>query len=69
VRAALQRWGLPVTCEAAPEAVLHALRHDKKRRAGGLLFVLPDAPGSLRLLRDPPRDAVLAALAAVRAPG
>jgi 3-dehydroquinate synthetase len=61
----LRRWGLPVTAPWAPQTVLPVLRHDKKRRADGLLFVLPDAPGRMRLLRAPATELVLRALEAV----
>ncbi|MCB9176328.1 MAG: 3-dehydroquinate synthase [Caldilineae bacterium] len=48
----LLRLGLPVRCPGLrPEDLLAAMAVDKKRRDGRLRFVLPRAPGDLRLLR------------------
>jgi 3-dehydroquinate synthetase len=63
--AALRRWELPVTAAWATDEVLAALVHDKKRRADGQLFVLPEAPGRVRMLRAPQERFVRAALEAV----
>ncbi|HTE06764.1 MAG TPA: 3-dehydroquinate synthase family protein [Planctomycetota bacterium] len=63
--ATLRRWNLPTHGMFSPEGVLSTLRHDKKRRAEGLLFILPDAPGHLRLLRAPDPALVQQALQAI----
>ncbi len=66
--AVLKRWELPVSASWHAEAVISQLIHDKKRRAGHLLFILPDAPGSIRLLRGPSKELLRSALEAVAAP-
>jgi len=61
----LSRWGLPVSAPWNADDVLRVLAHDKKRRAAGLLFVLPDAPGRIRLLRAPAAELLRSAIEAV----
>lgn len=55
--------GLPVTWAGAdPEAVLAAMAHDKKRRAGRLRFVLPVRLGQVVVTDDVPQNLILRAL-------
>ncbi len=46
------------------EALKRAMASDKKRRASGLTFVLPVAPGDVRIVDDVTEDEILAAAAA-----
>lgn len=66
VRGLLTRLGLPTNLPGpAPEAVLAAMATDKKRRAGRLRFVLPQALGRVAVYDDVTEAEVLAALARV----
>lgn len=66
VRGLLTRLGLPTSLPGpAPEAVLAAMATDKKRRAGRLRFVLPQALGRVAVYDDVTEAEVLAALARV----
>jgi 3-dehydroquinate synthase len=68
VSAALERLRLPTTLAGhSAGEVVAAMSADKKRRAGKLRFVLPEAPGRVRLVRQDqlPRGAVEAALGEV----
>jgi len=58
VEEALSRCGLPARAAAPEEAVLEALGHDKKRRAGRLRWVLPVALGDVRVFDDVPDELV-----------
>lgn len=51
-----------------PEAVYAAMAHDKKRRGKLLRFLIPERVGSVRVIDDPGRDTVLAALGEVLLP-
>ncbi|MHB0875091.1 MAG: 3-dehydroquinate synthase [Anaerolineae bacterium] len=64
VERCLGRLGLPVVPPPErPEAVLAAMRSDKKREAGKLRFVLPVAIGEVRVVSDVGDDEVLSLLA------
>jgi 3-dehydroquinate synthetase len=53
---------LPVTMPALDEGALRrAMGSDKKRRATGLSFVLPVAPGDVRMVDDVTEDEIIAA--------
>ena len=52
---------MPALDDAALRA---ALRSDKKRRAGGMTFVLPVAPGEVRMVDDVTEDELIRAAAA-----
>lgn len=67
VEAALDRCGLPRRADFEGAVVGEALRHDKKRRAGRLRWVLPVALGVVRVFDDVPDEAVTAALREVAA--
>jgi 3-dehydroquinate synthetase len=61
-RRMLSACGLPVTMpDLARDALRAAMGLDKKRRASGLTFVLPVAPGTVRLVDDVTPDDILAA--------
>jgi 3-dehydroquinate synthase len=52
-RSILVASGLPIRMPALEAAALRAaMQSDKKRRAGGLTFVLPVAPGDVRIVSD-----------------
>jgi 3-dehydroquinate synthase len=59
--ALLQDFGLDTALPTGldPKALLARMRLDKKAAAGGLRFVLWDAPGSARIFPDVPESAVL----------
>ncbi|MFO8013450.1 MAG: 3-dehydroquinate synthase [Phycisphaerae bacterium] len=65
----LDRFGLPVALEEAPEVdrVLALIRHDKKAEAGRLRFVLPEAVGSVCQTDDVTDDEIRDALALLAA--
>ena len=67
IEAALDRCGLPSRTALAERQVLDALRHDKKRRGGTQLWVLPVALGDVRVFDDVPDTLVSAALSEIRA--
>jgi 3-dehydroquinate synthetase len=71
VRALIQRCGLPRSAAGLPsdEELLARMAHDKKVMGGILRLVLPTGPGRAALFADPPRQAVLAGLQAIRAGG
>jgi 3-dehydroquinate synthase len=57
--------GLPVHMpELDTEALMRAMGSDKKRRSGGLAFVLPVAPGDVRIVDDVSEQEILAAATA-----
>ena len=59
-RGLLEACGLPVVMPAPDrQALAAAMGLDKKRRAGGLTFVLPVAPGDVRLVNDVMPDEIL----------
>ncbi len=61
-RRMLEACELPVTMPRLDrDALAAAIALDKKRRAGGLTFVLPVAPGDVRLLDDVTPDELIAA--------
>jgi 3-dehydroquinate synthase len=58
------RWGGPdLPPGTTPATIVAAMAGDKKRVAGRLRFVLPYAPGDVRVVADVPEAAVIAALA------
>jgi 3-dehydroquinate synthase len=64
-RAILVACGLPVALPGLDTGALRAaMGSDKKRRATGLTFVLPVAPGDVRIVDDVSEDAILAAAVA-----
>lgn len=66
IRAAVEAQGLETVLPGlSPDEVLPHLAHDKKRDDGSLRFVIPEEPGSVDLVADPPGDRVRAALAHV----
>jgi 3-dehydroquinate synthetase len=66
--ALLDRIGLPTLVRGLPDdgALLAAMAHDKKVRAGHLRLVLPVAPGRVRIVEGPPPGAVRAGWSRVR---
>jgi 3-dehydroquinate synthetase len=66
LRAALLRWGLPVTADVDDAAVADQLLRDKKRRDGRNVYVIPVAPGRVELSAEVRPEAARAALDAVR---
>jgi len=66
-RALLQRFGLPVRLDAAPDAerCLAIMRHDKKAQSGRLRFILPEAIGAVRDTDDVTDDEIREALRAL----
>lgn len=63
VRRALTTQGLTTRFSGyACEAVIDAMRHDKKRAKSKLRFAIPKKPGECIMLDDPPLDAVRAAV-------
>jgi 3-dehydroquinate synthase len=63
LRRTLEACGLPVRApEVDREALVRAMAVDKKRRASGLAFILPVAPGDVRIVSDVDADEILAAL-------
>ena len=64
--ALLARFGLPTelpaACDFAPDAVLKAMRSDKKSVAGALRLILPVRLGEVRTFADVPEGEVTAAL-------
>lgn len=66
-RACIEAYGLPAVWPAMPvDAVLEAMRHDKKVRAGTMKFVVPDRMGHVVHRTDVTIDRARAALDAVR---
>jgi shikimate kinase/3-dehydroquinate synthase len=64
VRALLRRHGLPVTARnVSPTAIIDAMSHDKKARAGRVRFVLLEDVGRPVWGRDPGDDLIEAAVA------
>lgn len=68
IRQALAAARLPTCVAGLPddEALLEAMRHDKKQRQGAMRLVLPGPLGCARVVRDPPLEAVRAGLASIR---
>lgn len=70
-----QRWllqavGLPTECAGVDgEAILSAMQHDKKVRAGRTRWILPTRIGHAQMYGDIPLESVRAAIAAVCSPG
>jgi 3-dehydroquinate synthase len=63
-RAMFQACGLPVAMPVTDrDALAAAMGLDKKRRASGLTFVLPAAPGDIRLVDDVSPDEIFSAMA------
>ena len=69
LRALLSGWGLPVTWDHEPRAVLEAMRRDKKRLGSRAVLVLPLAPGRVEIATGLADEAVADALAAVAGSG
>jgi len=69
VRASLEAAGLPTSVAGLPkdEALLEAMGHDKKSAGGAMRLVLPGGMGRVRLVENPPIEAVLVGLGAIRA--
>lgn len=70
VRVAVERMGLDSRLLHLPDddELIGAMMHDKKVAGGVLRLVLPDGPGSARIVHDPPRAAVVAGWAQLRRP-
>ena len=68
-RRLLERFGLPVRLASPPDArrCLAILAHDKKVEAGRPRFVLPEAFGEVRVVRDVTDDEIREALASLTA--
>src|SRR5579883_2300041 len=65
-----QAIGLPVECPGVDgEAILSAMRHDKKVLAGRSRWILPTRIGQAQMYGDVPLEIVRAAIAAVCQPG
>jgi 3-dehydroquinate synthase len=64
IAALVRRAGLPdaIPPDIAPEALLDAMRRDKKVAAGQLTFILPEAIGKVRIVRGVPADIVRSVL-------
>jgi 3-dehydroquinate synthase len=64
LRRLLTGFGLPTALPAGlePHLLLERMRLDKKAHAGGLRFVLWEAPGAARIVADVPEEAVLQTL-------
>jgi 3-dehydroquinate synthase len=63
VRETLAAWELPVRCPDYPvEQILQAAMHDKKKQAGRLRWILPYAPGDVRIVENVPLEIVRAVL-------
>jgi 3-dehydroquinate synthase len=63
LRACLQAWELPVTCPPLPAAdILAAMRHDKKKQASGLRWILPIQIGQAEINNHVPDSVILDAL-------
>lgn len=65
----LRRCGLPTRVHGLPDnaTLIARMRHDKKARGGTLRLVLPVARGRVRVVAEPPIEAVAAGLTAIRA--
>ena len=69
-RKLLQAIGLPIECaDVDGEAILDAMQHDKKVRAGRTRWILPAYIGQAQIYSDIPSESVRAAIAAVCSPG
>lgn len=69
-RKLLQAIGLPTECAGVDgEAILSAMQHDKKVRAGRTRWILPARIGQAQMHGDIPLESVRLAIAAVCAPG
>jgi len=69
-RRLLQALGLPTACAGVDgEAILRAMQHDKKVRAGRTRWILPTRIGQAQMYGDIPLESVRAAIAAVCSPG
>jgi len=56
-------WELPVTCPPLPAAdILAAMRHDKKKQASGLRWILPIQIGQAEINNHVPDSVILDAL-------
>ncbi len=69
VRETLAEIGLPTSVAGLPddETLLEAMGHDKKSAGGAMRLVLPVESGRVRIMTDPPEEAVRAGLRAIRA--
>lgn len=62
-REILEHCGLPVEAPTLDaDALRRAMRLDKKRRASGLVFVMPVAPGDVRIVEDVDEEEVISAM-------
>jgi 3-dehydroquinate synthetase len=68
VKNALSAAGLPAAVRGLPSSdhILQLMAHDKKVAAGRLRLVLPKGDGTCVVVDDPPRQAVLRAIEAIR---
>jgi 3-dehydroquinate synthetase len=66
IRRVIERLGLPVASDFDPAEATLAMRTDKKRRAGGLHFILPTRVGSVEIVAEPPAEMIGAAWEAIR---
>jgi len=59
IESALSRWGLPTRCpDVEVGRLIDAMRHDKKRTAAGLRWILPHAIGEVTIVDGVPEDTV-----------
>jgi shikimate kinase / 3-dehydroquinate synthase len=63
LRRTIEACGLPLKAPAVDrEALVRAMASDKKRRASGLAFILPVAPGDVRIATDVEPEEILTAM-------
>ena len=59
IESTLSRWGLPTRCpDIKVGRLIDAMRHDKKRTAAGLRWILPHAIGEVTIVDSVPEDTV-----------
>lgn len=59
IESTLSRWGLPIRCpDVEVDQLIDAMRHDKKRTATGLRWILPHAIGEVTIVDGVPEDTV-----------
>jgi shikimate kinase/3-dehydroquinate synthase len=66
IRRVIERLGLPVETAFDPADTTAAMATDKKRRGGGLRFILPARIGCVEIVPDVPVEAVAAAWETIR---
>ena len=67
---AIERLGVRSRIEGLPsdEEILGTMGHDKKVKNGKLRLVIPLGGALCEVIDDPPREAVIAGISAIRAP-